>query len=132
MMKQPRNIVAELRQQHSQLGPCPGPYDILCTRCAAADEIERLERRVHNWYEEEAVTNLMLDASKDVYSQQYVWYLKLEIEELKTKNAIVKYYVQTLANLLVQIQLDPDRLSELSTEIDLQLQNIRENIHGQR
>ena len=60
----------------------------------------------------------MLDASQDTYSQQYVWYLKLEIEELKTKNAIVKYHIQSLANLLVQIQMDSERLPELSAEID--------------
>jgi hypothetical protein len=131
-MSKPRDLVAELRQQHSQLGPCPGPFDILCTRCAAAEEIERLQCRVHNWYEEEAVTNLMLDASQDINSQQYVWYLKLEIEELKTKNAIVKYHIQSLANLLVQIQMDSERLPELSAEIDRQLQNVKENIHGQR
>ena len=129
-MNKPRDLVAELRQQHSQLGPCPGPFDILCTRCAAAQEIERLHVRVHNWYEEEAVTNLMLDASQNINSEQYVWYLKLEIEELKTKNAIVKYYIQSLANLLVQIQMDSERLPELSAEIDRQLQNVRENIHG--
>ena len=131
-MSKPRDLVAELRQQHSQLGPCPGPFDILCTRCAAAQEIERLHARVHNWYEEEAVTNLMLDASQDIYSQQYVWYLKLEIEELKTKNAFVKYHIQSLANLLVQIQMDSERLPELSAEIDRQLQNVKENIHGKR
>lgn len=125
-----RDIVAELRQQHSQLGPCPGPFDILCTRCAAANEIEHLKSRVHNWYEEEAITNLMLDASQDIYSDQYVWYLKLEIEEFRTKNLILRYYIQTLANLLAQIDGDPELLSALQPEIRIQLQNVKENIHG--
>jgi hypothetical protein len=45
-----RDIVKELRSTHSQLAQCGGDGAPLCTRCAAANEIERLRTSQNTGY----------------------------------------------------------------------------------
>ncbi len=41
-----RNISAELRERHATLAACPGPMGQECIRCAAANELDRLQEQV--------------------------------------------------------------------------------------